>query len=168
MLHSTGHLQRVQLKIKMQNINNFCHIHNDITKVLLWKKWILRVFLTFNVNYLLIKTYTITYPNIWFDYKQDSKIHIRLWKSLVGDNPNHIYIYIYIYSALQKYWNSKDKIALLAVESIHLQILLKKLYSRNCHQIHWVVLHIASEQWPKTPCHFSKLIYKGKEMESLR
>ncbi len=30
--------------------------------------------------------------------------------------------YIYIYSALQKYWNSKDKIALLAVESNHLQI----------------------------------------------
>ncbi len=38
----------------------------------------------------------------------------------------HIYIYIYIYihtySALQKYWNSKDKIALLAVESRHLQV----------------------------------------------
>ncbi len=30
------------------------------------------------------------------------------------------------------------------------------------------VLHIASEQWPKTPCQFSQGIYKGKEMESLR
>ncbi len=29
MLHSTGHLQRAQLKTEMQNINN-CHIHNVI------------------------------------------------------------------------------------------------------------------------------------------
>ncbi len=34
----------------------------------------------------------------------------------------YIYIYIYIYNALQKYRNSKDKSALLAVESRHLQI----------------------------------------------
>ncbi len=32
------------------------------------------------------------------------------------------------YSALHKYWNSKDKIALLAMESRHLQILLKDEY----------------------------------------
>ncbi len=30
------------------------------------------------------------------------------------------------------------------------------------------VLHIASGQWPKTPCQFSQGVYKGKEMESLR
>ncbi len=30
--------------------------------------------------------------------------------------------YCYTYSALQKYWKSKDKVALLAVESRHLQI----------------------------------------------
>ncbi len=34
----------------------------------------------------------------------------------------YIYIYIYIYSPLHKYWNSKDKIALLAVESRLLHI----------------------------------------------
>ncbi len=33
-----------------------------------------------------------------------------------------------MYSALQKYWNSKDKIALLAVESRPLQIWLKDQY----------------------------------------
>ncbi len=33
--------------------------------------------------------------NIWFDYQQNSKIPIRLWKSIGGDNPN-IYIDIYI------------------------------------------------------------------------
>ncbi len=41
-------------------------------------------------------------------------------------------------------------------------------YSRTCHQIHWEVLRIESEQWPKTPCQFSQGVYKGKEMESLR
>ncbi len=35
---------------------------------------------------------------------------------------------IYVYSALHKYWNSKDKIALLAVESRHLQIWLQDEY----------------------------------------
>ncbi len=35
------------------------------------------------------------------------------------------YIYIYTYSALHKYCNCKDTIALLAVESKHLQIWLK-------------------------------------------
>ncbi len=27
----------------------------------------------------------------------------------------------------------------------------------SCHQIHWEVLHIASGQWPNTPCQFSQL-----------
>ncbi len=40
-------------------------------------------------------------------------------------------------------------------------------YSRKCHQTHQKVLHIASEQWPKTLCQFSQGIYKGKDMESL-
>ncbi len=34
----------------------------------------------------------------------------------------------YIYSALHKYWNRKYKIALLAMESRHLQIWLKDEY----------------------------------------
>ncbi len=34
----------------------------------------------------------------------------------------YVCVYIYIYSALQKYWNSKDTIALLDDESRHLQI----------------------------------------------
>ncbi len=40
---------------------------------------------------------------------------------------NYIQLLLFcnIYSALQKYWNSKDKIALLAVESTYLQIWLK-------------------------------------------
>ncbi len=44
----------------------------------------------------------------------------------------YVYIYIYdifqyvcVYSALQKYWNSKETNALLAVESRHLQIWFK-------------------------------------------
>ncbi len=41
-------------------------------------------------------------------------------------------------------------------------------YSRKCHQTHQKALHIASGQWPKTPCQFSQGVYKGKDMESLR
>ncbi len=39
------------------------------------------------------------------------------------------------YSALQKYWNSKDKIALLAVESRHLQIWLKDEYETELQNV---------------------------------
>ncbi len=42
-----------------------------------------------------------------------------------------------IYSALQKYWNSKDKIALLAVESRHLQIWLK--YECDYRTSHFII-----------------------------
>ncbi len=49
-----------------------------------------------------------------------------------------------------------------------LQTHLGYQYSRKCHQIHWEVLHIASEQWPKSPCQFSQGVYQGNEMESLR
>ncbi len=38
-----------------------------------------------------------------------------------------------IYSALHKYWYSKDKITLLAVESRHLQIWLKDEYEKKLH-----------------------------------
>ncbi len=40
-----------------------------------------------------------------------------------------------IYSALQKYWNSKDKIALLTVESRYLQIWLRWIWDKTteCH-----------------------------------
>ncbi len=54
------------------------------------------------------------------------------------------------------------------IEFVRVQKYLAYQYSRKCHQIHWEVLHIASGQWPKTPCQFSQEIYKGKEMESLR
>ncbi len=48
----------------------------------------------------------------------------------------YIYIYIYIlYSALHKYWNSKDNIALLAVESRHLQIWLKYEYETKLQNV---------------------------------
>ncbi len=40
-----------------------------------------------------------------------------------------------IYSALHKYWNSKDKIALLAVESRHLQIWLKDEYETKLQNV---------------------------------
>ncbi len=51
-----------------------------------------------------------------------------------------IYIYIYIHythtqSALQKYWNSKDTIALLAVESRHLQKVLGKVIFKKHYNI---------------------------------
>ncbi len=35
MLQSTGHLQHAQLKTEMQNINNFCHLHNVTMRALL-------------------------------------------------------------------------------------------------------------------------------------
>ncbi len=47
-----------------------------------------------------------------------------------------------IYSALQKYCNSKDKIALLAVESRHLQIWLKDEYETKLQNVtfyYWVI-----------------------------
>ncbi len=47
-----------------------------------------------------------------------------------------------IYSALHKYWNSKAKIALLAVESRHLQIWLKDEYETKLQNItfyYWVI-----------------------------
>ncbi len=49
-------------------------------------------------------------------------------------------IYIYIYSALHKYWNSKDKIALLAVESRHLKIWLKddEMMKQNYRMSHLI------------------------------
>ncbi len=36
----------------------------------------------------------------------------------------------------------------------------------NATRINWEVLHIASEQWPKTLCQFSQGIYKDKDIES--
>ncbi len=47
----------------------------------------------------------------------------------------YIYIYIYTYSGLHKYWNSKDKIALLAVKSRHLQIWLKEEYETQLQNV---------------------------------
>ncbi len=45
------------------------------------------------------------------------------------------YMHMHICSPLHKYWNSKDKIALLAVESIHLQIWLKDEYETKLHNV---------------------------------
>ncbi len=56
-----------------------------------------------------------------------------------------IYIYIYIQSALQKYWNSKVKIVLLALESRHLQIWSKDEYETKLQNVtfyYWVIQHI--------------------------
>ncbi len=56
-----------------------------------------------------------------------------------------VYIYIYTHSALQKYWKSKDKIALLAVESRHLQIWLKDEYETKLQNVtfyYWVIQHL--------------------------
>ncbi len=47
-----------------------------------------------------------------------------------------VYVYIYtVYSALQQYWNSKDKIALLAVELRQLQIWLKDEYKTKLQNV---------------------------------
>ncbi len=55
------------------------------------------------------------------------------------DSPNiHIHTHTYLYTTLHKYWNSKDKIALLAVESRHLQIWFKRLKwdkTTECHNL---------------------------------
>ncbi len=50
-----------------------------------------------------------------------------------------------IFSALQKYWNSKDNIVLLAGESRHLQIWLKDEYETKLQNVtfyYWVIQHI--------------------------
>ncbi len=55
-----------------------------------------------------------------------------------------MFIYIYIYIVPSKYWNSKDKIALLAVESSHLQIWLKDEYETKLQNVsfyYWVIQH---------------------------
>ncbi len=54
--------------------------------------------------------------------------------NLLSNTPN-ICIYIYTYSALHKYWDSKDNIALLAVESRHLQIWLKDEYETKVQNV---------------------------------
>ncbi len=58
--------------------------------------------------------------------------------------PLYVYVCIYVYKhrALQKYWNSKDKITLLAVESRHLQIWLKDEYETKLQNVtfyYWVI-----------------------------
>ncbi len=47
----------------------------------------------------------------------------------------YIYVYMYVCIALQKYWNSKVKIVLLAVESRHLQIWLKDEYETKLQNV---------------------------------
>ncbi len=37
------------------------------------------------------------------DYRHDSKIPIRLWKSLVGDSPSSVYIYVCINTHMHAY-----------------------------------------------------------------
>ncbi len=52
---------------------------------------------------------------------------------------------MYIYSVLQKYWSNKDKIALLAMESRHLQIWLKDEYETKLQNVtfyYWAIQHI--------------------------
>ncbi len=49
-----------------------------------------------------------------------------------------------VYSALQKYWNSKDKIALLAVDSRRLLIWLKDEYETKLQNVtfyYWAFQH---------------------------
>ncbi len=55
------------------------------------------------------------------------------------------YMCVYRVSALQKYWHSKDKIALLTEKSRHLQIWLKDEYERKLQNdtfYYWVIQHI--------------------------
>ncbi len=67
----------------------------------------------------------------FYHTKKHTYIHIYIYIYL----SIYIYIYIYTYSALRKYWNSKDKIALLAVESRHLQIWLKDEYETKLQNV---------------------------------
>ncbi len=57
---------------------------------------------------------------------------------------NTFYSVCEIYSALQKYWNSKDKIPLLAVESRHLKKMIKRYETKilNVTFYYWVIQHI--------------------------
>ncbi len=50
------------------------------------------------------------------------------WKNVSANGIRKTNLIQRAYSALHKYWNSKDRIALLAVESRHLQIWLKDEY----------------------------------------
>ncbi len=46
--------------------------------------------------------------------------------------------------------------------------ILATSFQENATQTHQKALHIASGQWPKTPCQFSQGVYQGKEIEGLR
>ncbi len=48
-------------------------------------------------------------------------------------NPHTLFSKVNIYSALQNYWNSKDKIALLAIKSKNVQIWLIWDKTTECH-----------------------------------
>ncbi len=68
MLHFTGHLQRGSSKQQSRTLITMAYsLHNVIIRALLKNKlWILRVSLTFNVNYLLIKKLNL-YPVCIFE-----------------------------------------------------------------------------------------------------
>ncbi len=60
-----------------------------------------------------------------------------------------------ICSALQKYWNSKDRITLLAVESRHLQIWLKDEYETKLQNVYTcqTVKGYLVDMWYANSCH---------------
>ncbi len=59
------------------------------------------------------------------------RIHVPCHAIYTYTKHTHTHTHTHRHSALQKYWNSKDKIALLAVESRHLQIWLKDEYEKK-------------------------------------
>ncbi len=100
------------------------------------------------------------------------------WHSLLIDVAKICWLaYIYIYMMRELTLREKQAIWMLkekrkSVKTVKMNLIDVSVKSPTtwwkCHQTNWEVLHIASEQWPQTPCQLSQGVYKGKEMESLR
>ncbi len=69
------------------------------------------------------------------EYRYFSRYRIEVRNSSIVTTLIYIYIYTHTYSPLHKYWNSKDTIAQLAVESRHLQIWLKDEYETKLQNV---------------------------------
>ncbi len=95
---------------------------------------ILKVQQIYTVIQAVHSLYNNIFTNMWVVYSLLWDI-VCVYVSVCVCIYTHILLYIYRYSALQMCWNSNHKIALLAVESRHLQIWLKDEWDKTteCH-----------------------------------
>ncbi len=114
------------------NLIELCKKHENITCAFFRRHGRLVIKL---VGHFIKKYYTVWVVGNCNDFKK--KIYI--YTEYILYIYKYTYIYIYIYSSFHKYWNSRDKIALLAVESRHLQIWLKIYMRQNYRMSHFII-----------------------------